>query len=62
MQTGTKAAIQLVASFAVLLSIDVQTAIVVSVLLALGIWMSKNAAADSGSFWGKYMQNMRHAN
>lgn len=62
MQTGTKAAIQLVASFAVLLSIDVQTAIVVSVLLALGIWMSKNAASNSGSFWGKYMQNMRHAN
>lgn len=51
MVTGTKTAIQLAASFAVLLSIDVRTAVVVAVLLALGIWMSKNAAVDSGSFW-----------
>lgn len=62
MQTCTKTVIQLVASFAVLLAIDVRTAVVVAVLLALGVWMSKNAAVDSGNFWGKYIQNMRHAN
>ncbi len=62
MQTCTRTVIQLVTSFAVLLSIDVRTAVVVAVLLTLGIWMSKNAAADSGNFWGKYIQNMRHAN
>ncbi len=62
METGTKTAIQLAASFAVLLSIDVRTAVVVAVLLALGICMSKNAAVNSGGIWEKYIQNMRHAN
>ncbi len=62
MQTGMKSIVQLIASFAVLISIDARTAIVVAVLLTLGIWVNKHAAADSRNFWGKYIQNMRHAN
>lgn len=61
-QTAIKCSIQVIASFIVLVSIDVRTAIVVFAMLIPGILINKNATKSSGGFWGQYIQNMRHAN
>ncbi len=62
LQIGIKSAIQILTSFVVLFSIDARTTIIIFVLLFLGVYINKNAAKNSGNFWGEYIQNMRHAN
>ncbi len=62
LQTVFKCAVQVVTSFVVLASIDIRTAIVVYAMLAVSIVLNRNAAKNSGSIWGDYIQNMRHAN
>lgn len=62
LQTVFRCAVQVVASFVVLASIDIRTAIVVYAMLAFSIVLNRNASKHSGNIWSGYIQNMRHAN
>jgi ATP-binding cassette, subfamily B, bacterial len=62
LQSGLKCTIQVVTSFVVLFYFDARTALVAFVLLIPGVLLNKKASRDSVSFWGEYIQNMRHAN
>ncbi len=62
LQAIIKNTVQLIASFAVLLAIDVRMTAVIFFFFILGIWINKNAAANSKDIWSRYIRNMRHAN
>ena len=62
LREGLTGIVKITTSLAVLAMIDIRTTVLVIVLLLAGIAINTGTAKKSGSFWEKYIQNMRRAN